>query len=433
MFSYEVEKTIFKGSCTPPPSKSHTLRALLFAMLANGTSTINNCLSSPDTTNMINACRALGAYIEKQENNTLRVYGCNNKIMPHKKKIWVGNSGIAFRFLTAICATLSSPITITGDASICSNRPIKPLLDALSLLGAKTIQKSLLNAPITVEGPLYAGKTKIFADDSQHLSALLIVSALLIDGKTEIFVPLLKEKPWIEMTLFWFDKLGIKYQNDNFEKFTIFGKQEIKGFDFTVPSDFSSLSFPLVGALITQSDLVINNVDMKDVQGDKKIISLLQSMGANITILKEEKKLKIGKSIFPFASCDVNGDELIDALPILSVFGCFTSGNMRIFNAANAKNKECNRLSCIVTELKKMNGNICEHNDGISVKTSTLYGTRIHSHKDHRLALALCIAAMTCKETSIIEDIACVKKSYPHFVRDMRKIGAKISQVKNVL
>ena len=136
-----------------PPSKSHTLRAILFALFGEGKSIIHNYLKSPDSNNMIKAIVSFGATIKKFKNR-LEIIGCGGKIKQPDDVIFCGNSGITFRFISAISALLSQHVVITGDYSIRNYRPITPLLKAIrDLDGFAVVCKKNKNAPIIIKTP----------------------------------------------------------------------------------------------------------------------------------------------------------------------------------------------------------------------------------------------------------------------------------------
>ena len=154
------------------------------------------------------------------------------------------------------------------------------LTDALSQLGAECVStKGDGYAPLIIKGPINAGEVQVDGTDSQPVSALLIAS-IFLNGETSIHVNNAGEKPWVSLTLDWLDRLNVDYTRESFDRYIIRGGV-IKGFDYTVSGDFSTIAYPLIAALVTQSEITIENIDMHDPQGDKQLIEILQSMGAN--------------------------------------------------------------------------------------------------------------------------------------------------------
>ena len=421
MVSLYLRPSSLGGTLTVPPSKSHTLRAILFATLAKGQSVIHNYLHSPDTDAMIKACRQLGAHITAFDER-LEIKG---DLRPPEDVIDAGNSGQVLRFVGAILALFPGYGVVTGDHSIRHSRPVLPLLEGLTQLGAFAVSlRGDGHAPIIIKGPLKGGSALVNGEDSQPISGLLIASAFGL-GKTELFVENPGEKAWIRLTLDWFDRLGIAYQNDHFERYLIYGGSVIQGFEFTVPSDLSSASYSIGAAIITNSELTLRGIDLSDIQGDKEVIFLLQRMGANIAIDSEKKTITVLKGHkLKGASIDVN--EFIDALPLLAVIGCFAEGVTTLVGGKIARKKESDRISCIVSELKKMGAHIDEQEDGLTVERSDLKGALLQSHADHRMAMSLAVASLGAKGASMIEGSECVAKSYRGFFEQLKDLGAQI-------
>lgn len=425
MKNYFIKKSFLHGEISPPSSKSQSIRAILFASIASGKSKIKNFLKCEDVFAFIEGCSKFKAKILIKKNN-LEIFGVNKKILlKENDKINVKNSGLALRFLTSIYALSDKSIFITGDNSICTNRPMKPLIESLSLLGAKIECKNLpFFAPFEIKGPILPGFIKLEGKDSQHVSSLLIASSLLKD-KMEIEVENPGEKPWVKMTLDWLDKFKVKFENNNFEKFTIYAPNRFKAFEYEVPTDFSSALFPIVASLITNSEITLKNIIFDDSQNDQKTIDVLKILGADIQIDREKKEIKVKKSILK-GNLTIDVNDFIDSVPILAVFGCFNDGKIILKNASNARNKESNRLFAITTELKKMNARISETEDGLIIEKSDLKPAIVNSHSDHRIAMSLCSAAMALDGVSTIEDTNCIDKTYPDYKEDMKNLGARI-------
>lgn len=424
--NFRIKPSLLSGVIDSSPSKSHSIRAILFAGLAKGNSIINHYLHSPDIEAMIKACRQLGAKINVT-NDRIEIEGLNGKPNIPDDVIDAGNSGQVLRFITAIAALNNNYTVFTGDHSIRHNRPMQPLIDGLNGLGAFCVStKNDGYAPIVVKGPIKFGITQLSGEDSQPVSAIIIAAAFL-KGKTEIHVKNSGEKPWIDLTLSWLDKIGVKYENHNYKSYVIFGNAAYTGFKYTVPGDFSSILFPVAAALITQSEITLQYVDMEDAQGDKKVIGIFQSMGANIEYDDKQHVLKINKTK-QLIGREIDVNDFIDAVPILAVIGCYATGQTKITNAAIARSKECDRLACITSELRKMGAEIEELPDSLIIKPSRLHGTKLQTYHDHRIVMALSIAALNAQGETIVEDVKCVAKSYPTFREDMQKLGADISQ-----
>lgn len=416
-----IKHSVLSGSVVLPPSKSHSIRSLLFAAMASGQSTIDNLLISPDIMAMEQAVVALGAKVIKGANGTTRVVGNAGKIIISNKNIFVGNSGQVLRFMAAMCALQHTTVELSGDESA-NARPMSDLLQAINQLGGKA--KTVLGnncAPIQVSGNLTKSIAVLNGQDSQFVSALLM-AAPFRECDTEIVVNNPGELPWIDLTCSWLDKLNISYQRKGYQSYLIKGNNVVKGFSYTVPADFSSMAFPVAAAIITQSELLIANLDYASEQGDLKIIDVLEKMGANF--IKGQDYLKVLPSKLHGGVFDIN--HIIDAMPILSVLATQAEGETILTNIGVARTKECDRLSCMTKELTKMGADIKEFDDYLVIKQANLHGAEVFSYHDHRVAMSLIVAGMVATGVTNVMEIDCINKSYPGFIQDLLKLGCNI-------
>lgn len=417
-----IKPSKINGRIKAPPSKSQTMRALLFATLATGNSQINAALISPDTLAMINACRQLGATIVVKD-NCISVQGTAGNIRTADDVIQAGNSGQVLRFIAAIAALGSDYTIITGDHSIRYKRPMQAMLEGLEQLEVLAVSsKNDGYAPVIIKGPLQAGQTTLNGQDSQPISALLIALAFA-GGPSTIYVDEPGETPWVALTLDWFDRLNIHYKNEDFKIYSVQGDTEIDGFEYTVPGDFSSIAFPLIAALSTNSDIIIDNLDFDDIQGDKAFIEVLQAMNADLHI-KGTSLIVHGTNSLHGITVDIN--HCIDSLPALAAIACFANSPTEITGAHIARHKESDRIACICKELTKMGARIDIREDGLLVHPCDLQGATLKSHHDHRIAMALAAVALAASSQSSITDCDCIAKSYPSFVTELRSLGAGI-------
>lgn len=422
---YRISKSSLAGEINASPSKSHSLRSILFATMGHGVSTVSHYLHSPDIEDMITACRMIGAKIEVTPEQ-LTITGTGGKITTPDDVIDSGNSGQVLRFITALAALNSDYTVITGDHSIRHKRPMQPLIDGLNGLGAFCVStRNDGYAPIVIRGPIKPGTTKLLGHDSQPVSAILIAAAFL-PGETEVYVEAPGEMPWIDLTLSYLHRIGVAYENHDYKYYKIMGGANYSGLDFAVPGDFSSILFPVAAALITKSEITLQHVDMSDVQGDKKVIEVFKSMGANIDYDAKKHILTVRKTEqLTGTTIDVN--DFIDAVPILAVVGCAATGETRLINGAIAREKECDRLAAITAELRKMGAQIEESPDSLIIKQAKLHGAEVDTYHDHRMVMSLTVAAMAATGETIVNDIECVRKSYPTFYDDMKQLQANIT------
>jgi 3-phosphoshikimate 1-carboxyvinyltransferase len=403
------------------------MRAILLASMVRGRSFVSGVLESPDTRAMITACRSLGARIIEDDGG-LSIEGVAGCPGAPSEVIDAGNSGQVLRFIAAVAALSDGRTIITGDQSIRHNRPVKPLLDGLRQLGASAVSEGGDDRPpLIVKGPLRAGVASIDGADSQPVSALLIAAAF-VEGTSHIRVQNPGEIPWIGMTLEWLNRLGVEVENHASIAYQVHGGAVPPAFDYKVPGDFSSMAFPVTAALLTGGELTLENVDMNDTQGDKQLLQVLIKMGADISTdaTKGSLKVKPGRPLKGFIG-DVN--DYIDALPVLAVAGCFAEGETRLLNCAIARKKESDRLATITSELRKMGADIDEANDCLTIRPAKLKGAEVCAHRDHRIAMALGVAAFGADGITRLRGGECVEKSYPGFWSEMSRLGAEIEVV----
>ncbi len=269
------------GESKVPSSKSHTIRGLVFASLAEGRSKLKNALESEDTKAAIKACSALGAEIIKKSEGEFEICGFNGYPIIKKDQINTLNSGTTTNFIASVAALADERIIIDGDYSI-RKRPIQPLLSALNDLGAKAF--SINNngcPPIEIKGRMRGGKASLDCKSSQYLSSLLIACPL-VSIDTEIEILNICEIPYIEMTLKWLDEFGINYRNTDFKKILINANQKYSSFEKTIPSDWSSATFLLIASTMLGQNVIIKGLDLNDTQADKEVLIYLKKMGADI-------------------------------------------------------------------------------------------------------------------------------------------------------
>lgn len=419
-----VRKSKLEGEILIPTSKSHTIRGVVFGSLAEGVSKLINPLDSADTQAAVNGCIALGAKIEKKENEWT-IEGFNGKPRKVNKVLDMMNSGTSINLLTSVACLGNSKIVLDGDASL-RRRPMKSLLVSLNELGAQ-IHSEFDNSmpPIIVKGPLKGGSTWVNCLSSQFVTSLLIVCPL-IENDTEFNVMNLCEEPYIKLTMKWLDDMGVNYESDNLKTFNIKGGQKYKAFEKEIPADWSSAAFPLVGGAIVGKDVLVKGLDIDDIQGDKEIVDYLKKMNANISIEKEGIRIKCSK--LHGAELDLNNTP--DLVPVMAVIACFAKGKTRIKNVVHARLKETDRIKVMCSELKKMGADIKEFSDGLEIVGSSLHGAEVHGYHDHRVVMALSLAGMGADGETVIDTAESIGVTFPDFVDKMKKLNANMEVAK---
>jgi 3-phosphoshikimate 1-carboxyvinyltransferase len=416
----KVKNSKMAGRIRIPGSKSHTIRALFISSLADGKSEIKNPLVSDDANSAADVCRALGARVEFEENKFI-VYGFNKVPNIPEDVINVGNSGTTLRFAVASAALGDGCSVFTGDYQI-RRRPLGPLIEALNNLGANVFStRDNGTAPVVVRGKLKGGSTKLDSVTSQYLSSLLI-NLPLCERDSEIVVTRLNEAPYVEMTMWWLDKLGIKYSNNNFKSFSIKGNQVYKPFSTTIPGDFSSATFFAAHAAISGDEFLLENLDMSDPQGDKLVLSILEDMGAIVGTSDNGITIKGCK----LKGREIDMNSIPDALPAMAVVGCFAEGETRLVNVPQARLKETDRIHVMCEELKKMGADIYELQDGLVIKQSKLQGCPVEGHDDHRVVMSLTIAGLNAGGETVINGAEAANVTFPEFFGLVNSCGGNI-------
>lgn len=422
------KKSTLIGEVSIPGSKSHTIRAVAVASLADGKSCIRRPLLSSDTLSAVECYRSLGAEIDASDPEKWLITGTSGRISNNNQTIDVGNSGTTLR-LALGSAALGSPggaVTFTGDKQI-RTRLLGALAESLNDLGAKvTSLKNNGCAPVIVTGQLKGGRTSIECFTSQYLSSLLMACPLA-QGDTEIDVTLLNEPDYVRITLDWLDKQNIRYQNNDFKTFYISGRQRYTAFDEAVCADFSSATFFLCAAALCGRNVLVRGLDFSDSQPDKAVADYLKAMGADLT--QEPEGIRIRAAALKGVEIDMNRTP--DALPAMAVTAVFAEGVTRLVNVPQARKKETDRIACMAAELKKLGADIEELPDGLVIRGGkTLSPAPVTGHDDHRIVMAMAVAGMAMSEPLEINTAEAMNVTFPEFVTLMKKLGADLNITK---
>ncbi|MGB9927826.1 MAG: 3-phosphoshikimate 1-carboxyvinyltransferase [Methanosarcina sp.] len=425
-----ISKSSVKGEVFAPPSKSYTHRAVTLAALSKE-SIVHRPLLSADTLATIRASKMFGATIE-EKGQDLIIHGFDGKPSVPEDVIDAANSGTTLRFMTAIAALTDGITVLTGDSSL-RTRPNGPLLKVLNELGAKTCSsRGNERAPIIIKGGLKGGEVSIEGSiSSQFISALLIACSLAENDTRLSIQGKLKSRPYIDVTIEMLELAGVKIQTDDSDgiTFTIPGKQKYNLKEYTIPGDFSSASYLLGAAAITDgADLTVRNL-FPSRQGDRVIIETLKEMGANIAWDKKAGIVTV-KGGNPLKAITFDAGATPDLVPTIAVLAATAEGTSKIVNAEHVRYKETDRLSALATELPKMGVRLKEEKDSLTIIGGELKGAEVHGWDDHRIVMALSLAGMVAGNT-IIDTIESVSISYPDFFKDMNKLGVELEQTKD--
>ncbi|MBI1884054.1 MAG: 3-phosphoshikimate 1-carboxyvinyltransferase [Chlamydiae bacterium] len=426
MQSPDIEiKPISKINCVirAPGSKSYTNRALITAGLADGISYLSNYLQADDTDLMIKALEQLGIPIHLEGEN-LVVMGRTGRISPSKKRIFAGNSGTTFRFLTSLLTLGQGPYILDGDERM-RERPIGDLLDALHRL--KIECRSELKEefpPIIIEAQgLKGGKTTLMGEkSSQYLSGLLMAApyaqeSLQIDIKGELV-----SKPYVDMTLSVMKTFGVEVERKDYRRFKIKAPQKYKPRYYSIEGDASNASYFFAAAALTGGKAKVTNLPYSSVQGDVHFVDILEQMGCRLE--KGTDWIEITGA--PLCGTEVDMKDMPDMVQTLAIVALFAQGKTVIRNIGHLKIKETDRLEALTTELRKMGGEVELKKNDLSISgSSKLNGASIKTYNDHRMAMSFAIAGLKIPGI-IIQNPSCVNKSYPKFWGDFSRLEAHI-------
>jgi len=416
----EVRGAALRGSVDIPGSKSHTIRAVAFAGLADGESVIEQPLDSLDAQAACVAYRAFGAEIEQAEQ--WRVKGTGGKLKTPDNIVDVLNSGTTMNIALGSAALLQRGLAVlSGDEQV-RRRPCGPLIQSLNDLGAKVRStRGTGTPPVVVEGVLRGGETTLEAKNSQYLSSLLI-NCPLAEGDSHIKLSLLYEQPYVHMTLDWLKRLGIKVDYaDDLSEFHIPGGQSYKAGHWRIQGDFSSATFFLAAGALADNDVVSIGLDMADTQGDKAVVDYLKAMGADVQVEADRISVR-GKGL---KGCEIDLNATPDALPMMAVLACFAQGQTRLVNVPQARLKETDRITVMCQELRKMGADIEELPDGLVINESKLHPAVVEGHGDHRVVMSLAVAGSMLDGLTRIKGCEAVSVTFPGFVDVLNALGGR--------
>ncbi len=460
----QAKKSILNGKTQVPGSKSHTIRALLLAAVAHGNSEIENPLTGEDCVSCAKAIETIGAKADFSNPKIWKVSGAGENIHLPNNVVDVGNSGSVLYFLSPIAATFKGWSIFTGDKSI-RTRPVKHLADLLEQAGATVhiSRPEMDSPPILIEGPIHAGEIKTDGRLSQYISGMMM-AASMIEGTTSIELTDPKETPYLKMTKHWLEGAGIPVSiSSDYKHISVSGPHKIKGFNVSVPSDWEAVAFPLIAALVSGSNITIEKIDTSGTQGDDAIVEVLQSVGADIELNKDNKTLLVrgGKHS---SICDekkgwINGRLSVasdnkelrincsgypDAVCALAAIACFIEGTIVIEDIGVCRKKETDRITVMTSELKKLGADIEEGDDFLIIRghspinadgsdndTFSLHGGEVESYHDHRVAMSAACLALGLRdgEAVTINDFECHEVSFPGFFDTMNSLGANFKEI----
>jgi 3-phosphoshikimate 1-carboxyvinyltransferase len=407
-------------------------RALAAALLSRGKTIIQNPGYSNDDLAAIDIIQALGALVENEGSPVVEVkkgelYIESEGVIPITRDVNCRESGLSIRMFTPIIALSDKAITVNGEGSL-KNRPMDFFDEILPQLGVK-FKSNDGKLPMTVQGPLVPANIEVDGSlSSQFLTGLLMAYSAAGANDVSIKVKDLKSKPYIDLTLDVMKQFGMNVpENKNYKEFVFHNEpthdSQLTTHHYTVEGDWSGGAFLLVAGTIAGS-ITIRGLDLSSTQADRKIMDAL--MNANAAIAMEAKGIQAhpgGLRGFEFDATDCP-----DLFPPLVALASYCEGETRIKGVRRLKHKESNRAVTLQDEFDLMGVKITFDDDVMIIHGGEVVkGADVHSHHDHRIAMACAVAALGANSETVIEEAYAVKKSYPDFYNDLKSLGANVS------
>jgi len=407
------------GELTAPASKAQTHRALISGLLSEGTTSITNPLSCDDTEATANAISAFGAKL-KGNGVAWEISGTGCPTTP-ASDIFCGESGVTLRFTIPIAGLTGSAVTIKAKPALL-RRPLTPLVQAMEALGVRI--RTDAERVIVEGGPAKGGAVEMRGDvSSQFVSGLLLAGPLMVNGLNLEMNSPLESQTYVTLTIQMMKQHGVRVQTSSEGSYFHVEPQKYRPAAHRIGGDFSSAAFILSAAAITDSKISVRGLEQHQSEPDIVIVDILREMGASISA-KGDTVCAEGASLNG-TRVDIRNNP--DLAPAIAVLGCYATGETRITGASRLRYKESDRLAAIHSELERLGADITREEGGLIIRgVPNLRGGTVSSHGDHRIAMALSIAALRAANQVTIQGAECVSKSYPNFYKDLASLGVEI-------
>jgi len=384
-------------------------------------------LISRDTMATLSASSALGININQQKSRLI-IEGKHTLDTP-ENIVNAENSGTTIRIYAVMAALSKRGFTVlTGDASL-RRRPMQPALDALSQLGVECYSSQMNGlAPLLIKGGgIQGGKVIINGNISSQFLSSLLISAIYARSPISIRIRGRQvSKPYVNSTISTMGKFGvtIDYEKD-FSEYYIENKR-YRSTQFQVPADFSTAALLLAAGVMAGGSITLKGLGFSLPQADSRILEILKEMDAEITVNRERGEVRvIGSRFIEGGSFDLT--DTPDLLPVISILALKARSPVKVTGIAHARLKETDRVAIIASQIKKFGARVIEEEDKLLiVSPRILKNTSIQTFNDHRLFMAFTIASLLT-EKSEVEGAESIGVSYPNFLKDLVRLGAKIS------
>ena len=411
---------LISATVTVPGSKSLTNRALVCAALATGPSKLFNVASGDDTLAMIDGLTAMGARCITKSSE-VEIVTPIDRTWGDDVTVHANLAGTTSRFLTAVAALRTGCTTVTGNRELL-RRPMAPLLESLSLLGAQiTSLEDPGHLPVRVCGGYQTGHELTVRGDtsSQFVTALLLIGPALVNGlKIKVHGQIVSE-PYLAMTCAVMNDFAAQVDRVGIDLFEV-RSQSYSGRHYVVEPDASSASYPLAAAAIVGGSVRVLSVGASSVQGDVRFVDILRDMGCSVG--SADTELTVSRSAqSELVGIEINMASMSDLVPSVAVVAMYATTPTRISGVGFIRHKESDRLEDLAIELRKLGGEIEVTSDGLVIHPSQVHGGVVDPHHDHRIAMALSLVGLTC-DGVVITNSDVVSKSWPEFWTMLRAL-----------
>ncbi|AFZ22466.1 3-phosphoshikimate 1-carboxyvinyltransferase [Cylindrospermum stagnale PCC 7417] len=418
-----------QGRIRVPGDKSISHRALMLGAMAGGDTQIQGLLLGEDPRSTASCFRAMGADISELNPEFVRVKGIGlGNFSEPVDVLNAGNSGTTLRLMLGLLASHPGRFfTVTGDSSLRS-RPMSRVVKPLQQMGGQIWGRNgSALAPLAIQGQALKPIHYHSPIASAQVKSCILLAGLMTEGQTTVTEPALSRDHSERMFRAFGAELSIDPETNSV---TVTGPARLYGQKVIVPGDISSAAFWLVaGAIVPGSDLVIENVGVNPTRTG--ILEALALMGADIQ--RENEREVAGEPVADLRvrssamhCCTIAGDiipRLIDEIPILAVAAAFAEGTTIIRDAEELRVKESDRITVMAQQLNKMGAKVTELPDGMEITGgTTLVGTDLDSHTDHRIAMSLAIASLVATGTTTIHRAEAAAISYPNFTATLAEV-----------
>ena len=395
-----------------PPSKAHTLRALVISSLAKGKSTLLGPLLGEDQLHIIECLKRLGVEIAQDENRLI-VSGNGGAYSPVADELYLGESGVGMNFLISAACLAEKPVTLTGCKRL-TERPVGEVVNGLRQLGCSMDYLDQQGfPPIRINGGgIPGGQAQISGvKTSQYFSSIVISSPCANSPVTLICLDDMTEKPYFDISLQMMADFGVQAFNDAYKEIRIPGSQAYQAREMRIEGDYSSAAFFFLAAMICKARVTVSGLNPDTKQGDRKFLPLMEKMGCSVSATGTNVTIQGGE----LRAIEEDMSDIPDLVPPAAIATAFASGTSRLTNIGHLRHKECDRLAVMVSELGKMGVNAnCDETSLIIQGTDNLHGAHIDPHNDHRIAMSFAVAGLPVGGQTI-ENETCVAKSFPDF------------------